>query len=216
VLCDDSNLFRTGLEMLLRESGVAVIGSCTDATGLLGLLDDAPDSPDVAVVDIRLPPGFADEGVAVAGQIRRRWPDVAVLLLSTYAETSYATRLLACSDRAVGYLLKDRVTDVTALLDDLQRLSAGEVVIDPVIIGNMLTRSRARARLDALTERERDVLALMAEGRSNTGIGSRLFLSPKTVEAHVAAVFAKLDLQTQPQDNRRVLAVLAWMQDAAP
>jgi DNA-binding NarL/FixJ family response regulator len=213
-LADDSALFRRGLALLLDQAGVEVAWQARDADETLTRLDRDP--PDVVVVDIRMPPTFAEEGLAAAEQIRQRHPTVAILVLSTYAETHYAARLLAIGPRAVGYLLKDRVDDTTALCDALQRLHQGEAVVDPEIVARLVTRPRRDAALVRFSDRERNVLALMAEGRSNAGIAQRLFLSPKTVEAHVNAVFTKLGMPPSGDDNRRVLAVLSYLRAQPP
>ena len=213
-LADDSALFRRGLALLLDQAGVEVAWQARDADETLTRLDRDP--PDVVVVDIRMPPTFAEEGLAAAEQIRQRHPTVAILVLSTYAETHYAARLLAIGPRAVGYLLKDRVDDTTALCDALQRLHQGEAVVDPEIVARLVTRPRRDTALAQFSDRERIVLALLAEGRSNAGIAQRLFLSPKTVEAHVNAVFTKLGLPASGDDNRRVLAVLSYLRAQPP
>ena len=171
--------------------------------------------PDVAIVDIKMPPTYTDEGLAAAHAIRRAHPDVGVLVLSQYLESRYATRLLAEAPERVGYLLKDRLSDIAVLADALRRIREGECVIDPTIVSRLVQRPRARSPLDDLTERERAVLQLIAEGRSNAAICSALFLSPKTVEAHVRQIFQKLGLEQSPQDHRRVLAVLAFLRAPA-
>lgn len=208
-IADDSALFRSGLAALLTAVGVEVIAEVSNAADLLRCVQ--ADQPDVVVLDIRMPPTFTDEGLVVAEEIREQYPGVGVLVLSTYAESHYAARLLACGSYGIGYLLKDRVDDPEALRDALSRIADGGCVVDPSIVANLLGRQRIANPLDQLSERERDVLRLMAEGRSNLGIGQALFLSPKTVERHVAAVFMKLGLRTGADDNRRVLAVLAWL-----
>jgi DNA-binding NarL/FixJ family response regulator len=171
----------------------------------------AAEAPDVVVTDNRMPPTFTDEGLTAALEIRAHYPHVAVLVLSQYAEAAYAERLLRDANTRVGYLLKDRVHDVTALHDAMVRVARGESVIDPEIIRTLVARSRQRNPIDRLTDRERDVLAVMAEGRSNHGIGERLHLSPKTVETHVGAIMAKLDLPDTVDDNRRVAAVIRYL-----
>jgi DNA-binding NarL/FixJ family response regulator len=213
-LADDSALFRRGLALLLDQAGVEVAWQARNADELLARLDLA--TPDVAILDIRMPPSFTEEGLAAAEQIRRRHPEVAILVLSTYAETHYAARLLAIGPRAVGYLLKDRVDDITALGEALQRLQHGEAVVDPEIVARLVARPRRDPALARFSDRERNVLALMAEGRSNAGIAQRLFLSAKTVEAHVNAVFTKLSLPASGDDNRRVLAVLSYLRAQPP
>ena len=208
-LADDSALFREGLAMLLGAAGVEIVGQASNADALLEQI--AADPPDVAIIDVRMPPTFTDEGLAAAERIRATHPEVGVLVLSTYAETPYAVRLLGDGRRGTGYLLKDRVDDLSALLDALRRIAAGGLVVDEEIVARLLAHRRRADALDRLTERERAVLQQMAEGRSNQGIGAKLHLAPKTVENHVASVFAKLDMPVSPDDNRRVLAVLTWL-----
>jgi len=207
-LADDSALFREGLARLLTEAGVEVVAEASSGAELITRI--CADPPDVAVLDIRMPPTFTDEGLVIAEQLRRRHPEVGVLLLSTYAETTYATRLLAGGQARVGYLLKDRA-DTRALHDALVRIAAGRCAIDEDIVAGLFNTRRAASRLERLTDRERHVLRLMAEGRSNLGIAQQLHLSHKTVEAHAAAIFTKLDLPVAADDNRRVLAVLTWL-----
>jgi serine/threonine-protein kinase len=167
--------------------------------------------PDIALVDIRMPPTHTDEGLKAAAEIRRRHPGVGVLVLSHYLESRYAFRLLEDAPARAGYLLKDRVSDIAVLVDALRRISEGECVVDHTIVTRLMGRRRETKTLDELTARERDVLALVAEGYSNHAIGARLFLSPKTVEAHIHQIFLKLGLQASPDQHRRVLAVLAWL-----
>jgi DNA-binding NarL/FixJ family response regulator len=212
-LADDSALFRRGLATLLEASGVEVTAQVSSGTELLVAV--AADLPDAVVLDLRMPPSFTDEGLVVAERLRARFPTLGVLVLSTYAEVSYAARLLQSGTRHVGYLLKDRVEDSDALLDALRRIVAGESVVDPDIVSRLLGRSRATSAVDQLTAREQDVLRAMAEGRSNAAIGKALFLSAKTVETHIAAVFAKLGLPPSSDDNRRVLAVLTYLRETA-
>lgn len=209
-LADDSALFRQGLTLLLGAAGVEVTAQARTGQELLARIDNHP--PDVVILDIRMPPTFTDEGLQAAEIVRSRHPDVGILVLSTYTETPYAVRLLQACQGKVGYLLKDRVDDAAALLDALTRITAGESVIDPEIVTRLVARPR-RSPLSELTDRERDVLRLMAEGRSNAGIGQALFLSPKTIETHVASVFGKLNLPPASDDNRRVLAVLTWLRE---
>jgi DNA-binding NarL/FixJ family response regulator len=208
-LADDSALFRQGLALLLSSVGVVVSAQASTPDDLLRQL--ARDPPDAAILDIRMPPTYTDEGLELAERLRGLHPCTGVLVLSTYAVTAYAERLLESGTRGVGYMLKDRVDDVEALCDALARVVAGELVVDPEIVASLLARERRAAELDSLTERERAVLRLMAEGRSNSGIGQRLHLSQKTVEAHVATLLAKLGLPPTAEDNRRVLAVLKWL-----
>jgi DNA-binding NarL/FixJ family response regulator len=212
-LADDSALFRRGLATLLAASGVEVTAAVASGSELLVAV--AADLPDAVVLDLRMPPSFTDEGLVAAEQLRARFPALGILVLSTYAEVSYAARLLSTGPRHVGYLLKDRVEDSDALLDALRRIVAGESVVDPDIVSRLLGRSRTATAVDSLTVREQEVLRAMAEGRSNAAIGKELFLSAKTVETHIAAVFAKLGLPPSSDDNRRVLAVLTYLRESA-
>ena len=209
IVAEDSSLLREGLARLLADAGVEVTQTVADATALRAAV--AAEQPDVVVTDIRMPPTFTDEGLAAALDIRARYPEVAVLVLSQYSEADYAERLLGGDATRVGYLLKDRVNDVATLHDAMVRIVAGESVIDPEVIRTLITRPRQQNPLDRLTERERDVLALMAEGRSNLGIGARLHLSAKTVETHVGSIMTKLELPDTPDDNRRVAAVVRYL-----
>jgi len=208
-VADDSALFRTGLVRLLEGAGVEVTGEARDGEELLRLI--AAARPDVAVVDIRMPPSMTDEGLRVAWEIRDRWPAVAVLVLSTYLETEFATELISSSQQRVGYLLKDRVEDTDELLDALRRLARGGSIVDPEVVARLLGRRRRASPLDELSGREREILALMAQGRSNQAIGERLFLSERTVESHVGSIFGKLGLQPAADDHRRVRAVLLYL-----
>jgi DNA-binding NarL/FixJ family response regulator len=210
ILADDSSLFRDGLDRLLREAGFDVIGHAGDAEQLLPQVERDP--PDVVILDIRLPAGYRDEGLRAAREIRRRWPRVGLLLLSHYADPAYAADLVALGTRSVGYLLKDRVADLAELVDALRRVGSGGSAIDPEVIGRLLNVRRRDEALDQLTVRERSILALMAEGRSNEAICERLFLSAKTVETHVRHIFAKLELAPTRSEHRRVMAVLMYLQ----
>ena len=167
--------------------------------------------PDVVIVDIKMPPTHTDEGLVIAEEIRESHLDIGVLVLSHYVEPRYAMRLVEQHTGGVGYLLKERVSDVVVLVDALARVHEGECVVDPTIVARLVNRRRGPSALDELTERERDVLALIAEGRSNRGISGRLYLSPKTIEAHVKHIFMKLGVDESPDDHRRVLAVLAYL-----
>ena len=209
VIADDSMLIREGLARLLTDAGVEVVGTAETAPELLRRVDAVV--PDVAIVDIKMPPTHTDEGIVAAHQIRRDHPSVGVLVLSSYLESTYAMQLLADVPERVGYLLKDRVSDVSVLADALQRIVDGDCVVDPTIVARLMVRPRQRNPLDDLTEREREVLGLMAEGRTNSAIGKALFLSAKTVETHVRLVFQKLGLEQSAADHRRVLAVLALL-----
>jgi DNA-binding NarL/FixJ family response regulator len=209
VIADDEALLREGLARVLEDSGFEVVGKCGDAEALLRMVDAR--TPDVAIVDIRMPPGHGDDGLVAAQEIRRRHPDVGVLVLSHYLDSRYAARLLEEVPAGAGYLLKDRVSEVAVVADALRRIADGDCVIDPTIVSRLVARKRARGPLDVLTEREREVLALLAEGRSNGAIGEQLFLSRKTVDAHVSQIFSKLGLHESPEQNRRVLAVLTFL-----
>ena len=208
-VADDSALFRRGLVRVLEDAGIEVTDEAQDGTRLLELIDAHP--PDVAIVDIRMPPTMRDEGLTAAEEIRRRFPNVGVLVLSTYVETDFAYALISQSQDRVGYLLKDRVSDVDELVDAIHRIAGGGSVIDPDVVAQLVARGRIHNPLDQLSDREREVLQLMAEGRSNHGIGEQLYLSPRTVESHVANIFAKLELQPTADEHRRVLAVLSFL-----
>ena len=209
ILCDDSGLFRAGLAALLRGIGLEIVAEAESTEGLLDMVIAL--QPDCVIVDLRMPPTFSDEGLVAALAIRERLPQVGVLVLSTYVETSYAMRLLGGDLRGVGYLLKDRVDDAASLLTSITQVSRGETVIDPLVVSRLLERNNAAMVLDVLSPRERDVLALVAQGRTNAAIAQTLFLSPKTVEAHVASTFTKLGIASVPDANRRVLAVLTYL-----
>jgi DNA-binding NarL/FixJ family response regulator len=209
IVADDSALFRKGMERLLSEVDFSVIGQAAGPDELLSLVERDP--PDVAILDIRMPPTFKDEGLRAAREIRQGWPAVGLLLLSQYAEPAYAADVLALGTRGVGYLLKDRVADIDELADALRRIAGGGSAFDREVVRLLVDRRQKEAALDALTERERAVLALMAEGRSNEAICGQLFLSPKTVETHVGNVFSKLGLEPARTDHRRVMAVLRFL-----
>ena len=200
--------------MLLEASGAQVTASTPSGTELLAVVRASP--PDVVILDIRMPPSFTDEGIRTAAQLRGLYPQLGILVLSTYAETRYASQLLEAVRVGVGYLLKDNVTDVSALMDSLARVAAGETVIDPTIVRRLLHRNRKQSKVDMLNERERTVLRHMAEGRSNLGIAKELFLSPRTVETHVTSVFTKLGLDQTDTENNRVRAVLTFLRSANP
>jgi DNA-binding NarL/FixJ family response regulator len=209
VIADDEVLLRDGLDRLLTEAGFDVVGKAGTAGELRREVELA--HPDVAIVDIKMPPTHTDEGLVAAREIRASHTDVGVLVLSHYLESHYAMRLLEQHPGGVGYLLKERVSGVGVLADALARVHEGECVVDPTIVSRLLRRARPASALGQLTERERDVLALMAEGRSNKGICERLFLGPKTVEGHVRNIFTKLGLGESADDHRRVLAVLSYL-----
>lgn len=210
VLADDSVLLREGLARLLAETGFEVVGQCGTSEALLELVREK--QPDLAIVDIRMPPTHTDEGLVAADTIRAEQAGrVGVLVLSQYVEADFALRLITEGEGGVGYLLKDRVADIGDFSDAVRRVARGGSVIDADVVALLVNRRRARGPLDELTDREREVLALMAEGRSNQAICDRLFVTPKTVEAHIASIFSKLELLPAPDDHRRVLAVLAYL-----
>jgi serine/threonine-protein kinase len=209
VIADDAPLIREGVARLLAENGVEVVDQVGDADALLTRVRDL--RPDVALVDIRMPPTHTDEGLRAAREIRTRYSDTAVLVLSQHLELDYALRLVEEKPERVGYLLKERVGRIDQLLDAVRRVAAGECVVDRAVVDELLARQRRVDPLEALTQREREILALMAEGRSNQGISRALWLSPKTVETHIRSAFAKLGIQEAPENNRRVLAVLAYL-----
>jgi DNA-binding NarL/FixJ family response regulator len=209
VIADDEVLLREGLERLLLEAGFDVVGKVGTADELRRKVELA--RPDVVIVDIRMPPTHTDEGIVAAQEIRQSHPEMGVLVLSQHLESRYAMRLIEEHPGGTGYLLKQRVSNLGVLTDALMRLRDGECVVDPTIVARLVNRARPAKQLAVLTGRERDVLGLMAEGRSNKAICARLFLSPKTVEAHVKHIFRKLDIDESPDDHRRVLAVLAYL-----
>jgi len=213
-IAEDSGLFRSSLALLLRSLGAEVTVSVASGTELLTAVRDNP--PDVVMLDIRMPPTFSDEGIRTAQAIRGLHPDTGILVVSTYAETSYASQLLETVRSGVGYLLKDNVTDADALMESLERVAAGETVIDPAIVRRLLGRKRKPSVMDTLNEREVAVLRHMAEGRSNLGIAKELYLSARTVETHVTSVFTKLGLTPSDTENNRVRAVLTFLRSADP
>ena len=210
VIADDSGLLREALTGLLIEAGVDVVTSVGDGPSLE--LAVAAHEPDIAIVDIRMPPTFTHEGAQVASELRKDWPRLGILLLSQAVESHYALALARMHPTGFGYLLKDRVVNVATLIDALERIAQGGTVLDPGIVSHFLGRQFAIDRLAELTTRERQVLALMAEGRSNRAIAGDLNVTEKTVETHIASIFSKLDLLPQANDHRRVLAVRAWME----
>jgi DNA-binding NarL/FixJ family response regulator len=209
ILAEDSILVREGIASLLEEAGFDVIGRATDAAELMALV--ARLDPDVAIVDIRLPPTQTDEGLRAAIEIGVEHPNMGVLVVSQHLETAYALRLFEHGARGRGYLLKDNITDLREFANAVRRVAANGSAVDPEVVNRMLERRRRASPLDELTERQRTVLSLMAQGRSNHAIGEHLSLTPKTVEAHIRAIFAKLDLPPAADDHRRVLAVLAYL-----
>jgi DNA-binding NarL/FixJ family response regulator len=209
VIADDEMLLREGLARLLSDAGFDVVAKATDGPELLRAV--RLTDPDVAIVDIKMPPTHTDEGLVAAREIRSSHPGVGVLVLSHYLESVYAMRLLQEHPERVGYLLKERVSDIAVLTDALRRIAEGESVLDPTIVTRLVNRPRERSPLAELTDRERQVLELIAEGRSNQAIGDKLFLSPKTIETHIRQIFQKLELNGSPNSHRRVLAVLAFL-----
>jgi DNA-binding NarL/FixJ family response regulator len=213
-IAEDSGLFRSSLALLLNSLGVEVTAAVPSGAELLAAIEAGP--PDAVILDIRMPPTFTDEGIRTARELRGLHPDVGILVLSTYAETRYASQLLEIVSAGVGYLLKDNVTDADALMESLARVADGGTVIDPAIVRRLLDRNRQPSMMDALNERELAVLRHMAEGRSNLGIARELFLSARTVETHVTSVFTKLGLTQSDTTNNRVRAVLAFLRSAGP
>lgn len=211
VLADDSVILREGLARLLREQGFEVVAQVGTAPELLAVV--ARLEPDLAIIDIRMPPSHTDEGLVAAEELRTRHPSVGVLVLSQYVEAEYALRLLERGERGAGYLLKDRVLDMTDLADAVRRVGEGGSVIDPALVEQLVQRPPANGGLAELTQRERDVLALVAEGLSDRGIAQRLVVTRKTVETHVRHIFSKLDLPRGAAENRRVHAVLAYLRE---
>jgi DNA-binding NarL/FixJ family response regulator len=211
-LADDATVLREGLARVLTEAGIEVAAQVGTADDLLTAIDQ--HHPDVAIVDIRMPPTWSDEGLAVAEEIHRRFPHVGVLLLSQYVEAAYALKLLNGGNARSGYLLKERMLDIDELVNALERITAGETVVDPALVSRLLSRVHEDSPLDRLTPREREVLSLMAEGLTDRGIAERLYLTSNTVETHIRHIIAKLDLPATPTDNRRVKAVLAYLQQA--
>jgi DNA-binding NarL/FixJ family response regulator len=210
VLADDSGIFGQGLRLLLEAAGVVVERVVGEGAALVAEVQAC--EPDVAVVDVRMPPTHTDEGIRAALEIKRIRPDTGVLVLSTYVEPRWVTTLLDAIPGGIGYLVKDRVDDVAGLLDALRRVAGDGIALDPEVVRALVSARRHTAPIDRLTERERDVLSLIAEGRSNAGIAEALHLSVKTVEGHVAAVFRALDLHDEGTDNRRVKAALAFLE----
>jgi len=210
VIAEDAVLLRAGLERLLTDAGHEVVAAVDDATGLLSAVTE--HAPDLAVIDVRMPPTFTDEGVRAAVLIREQDPQVALLVLSQYVEERYASELIAGSPRALGYVLKDRVADVDEFLRVVDTVGAAGTWLDPEVIQQILVRTRRRAVIDALTPREREVLEAMAQGRSNAAIAAELFLSAGSVEKHISSLFLKLGLSPVDGENRRVMAVLRYLE----
>jgi DNA-binding NarL/FixJ family response regulator len=209
VVAEDSTLFREGLVRLLAESGFEVVGEARNAHELRTFVER--ERPDVAVVDVRMPPTQTDEGTRTAKELKDDQPELGILVLSQVVETKHALQLFSEHPEGFGYLLKDRVSNVDDFLEAVRRVAKGGTALDPEVVGQLMGRRRERDPLEDLSPREREVLGLMAEGLSNRGICERLFLSPKTVETHVSAIFTKLRLAPAPDDHRRVLAVLAFL-----
>jgi DNA-binding NarL/FixJ family response regulator len=211
VIADDAVLLREGAARLLDEAGHEVVAQAGDADDLLRKV--RAHRPEVAIIDVRMPPDNTDDGLRAALAIRDELPEVGILLLSQYVEDRYLGKLLAGGAEGVGYLLKDRVAEVERLTEAVERVAAGGSVLDPDVVAQMLGRVRDQGPLDSLTEREREVLALMAEGRTNRAIAAELYVSERAVERHVTSIFGKLELPTGEQDHRRVLAVLAYLRE---
>jgi DNA-binding NarL/FixJ family response regulator len=209
VIADDSVLLRAGLVALLREAGLEVVGQASNADELM--LKVRSYRPDVAIVDIRMPPTHTDEGLRAAALIRSDYPDVGVLILSQHVEVGMAMRLLAENAQGLGYLLKDRITDIDDFTSALRRIAGGGSALDPIVVSQLLVRGREGDPLGRITPREREVLELVAEGRSNKAIAERLVISLRAVQKHVTSVFTKLDLPASDDDHRRILAVLAYL-----
>jgi DNA-binding NarL/FixJ family response regulator len=209
VIAEDSVLLRAGLTRIIADAGEEVVATIGAADELMTAVER--HQPDLAIVDVRMPPTHTDDGLRAAIAIRARWPQIGILVLSQYVEERYATELLAGETRAIGYLLKDRIADVNEFLDAVRRVGDGGTALDPEVVAQLLARSRRRDPLERLTPREREVLSLMAEGRTNPAIARSLVVSDKAVEKHVSNIFAKLDLPPAEDDHRRVLAVLQFV-----
>ncbi len=210
VIAEDSALLRAGIERILTDAGHDLIAGVADATHLLRLVNDT--RPDLVIVDVRMPPTFTDEGIRAAAVLRSQNPESAILVLSHYVEERYAADLISANTRGFGYLLKDRVADVPAFLDAVDTVGSGGTVLDPEVVAQILVRSQRRAAVAQLTPRERDVLQLMAEGRTNSAIASALSISTGSAEKHIASIFTKFDLIPDDSENRRVLAVLRYLE----
>ena len=210
VIAEDSVLLRAGLTRLLLDAGDEVVATVGDAEALLDVVER--HQPELAVVDVRMPPTHTDDGLRAALQIRQRWPAIGILVLSQYVEETYATELLAEDTSGLGYLLKDRIADVAEFMAAVHRVGEGGTALDAEVVAQLLARTRRRDPLERLSPRERDVLGLMAEGRSNGAIARELVVSDGAVEKHVSNIFTKLDLSPTDKDHRRVLAVLRWLE----
>lgn len=211
LICEDSVLLREGLVRLLEHSGHQVSAALSDTTELVTTLE--ADMPDLAILDVRLPPTYTDEGIRAALQIRHSYPDLPLLVLSQYVEERYASELISTHTPALGYLLKDRVADVSDFVESLQQIRSGSTILDPEVVAQLLTRNHHDDRMQRLTDRERTVLAAVAEGKSNQAIAELLYLSAASVEKHITAIFQKLELESDGTGNRRVLAALAHIEN---
>lgn len=211
LIADDSALIRDGLRKLLPAHGIEITGAVADAASLLQSIEAAP--PDVVLIDIRMPPTYTDEGLQAAATIRQRFQHVGVIVLSQHADTDYALTLIKHDPERCGYLLKDRITDIDMLVEAIHRVHYGDTVVDPELVSLLLHRPAANSRLDDLTPREREVLALLAEGLTDRGISERLWLTTKTVETHIRHILTKLSLPIDTHNNRRVLAVLTYLRE---
>ncbi len=211
VIAEDSVLLRAGLTRILADAGEEVVATVGDADELIRVVH--LHHPDLAIVDVRMPPTHTDDGLRAALRIRTELPEIGLLVLSQYVEAQYATDLLGANTSSIGYLLKDRIAEISEFLGAVRRVADGATVLDPEVVAQLLARSRQLDPLERLTPREREVLELMAEGRSNTAIARTLVVSDKAVEKHVGNIFTKLDLPPAPDDHRRVLAVLQWLKD---
>jgi DNA-binding NarL/FixJ family response regulator len=209
VIAEDSVLLRDGLARMLSDHGHEIVGSVDDAVGLVQLVE--AESPDLVVLDVRMPPTHTDEGIRAALELRARWPELALLVLSQYVEENYASELLSGDLRGIAYVLKDRVTDVGQFLETVERIGAGGTAIDPDVVSQLLARTRRQEPLSDLSPREREVLGLMAEGRTNAAIASELVITERAVEKHVKSIFQKLRLPPAETNHRRVLAVLRYL-----
>lgn len=214
LICEDSTLLREGLVRLLTDAGHDVVAALPDAQHLDEAVDET--SPELCIIDVRLPPGWTDEGIRAALALRARRPDLALLVFSQYVEERYAAELIASSGGALGYLLKDRVADVAEFLDAIDRIAAGATVLDPEVVAQLLSRRARDERMQRLTARESSVLALIAEGRSNQAIAKALHVTEGSVEKHITAIFQKLDLEADESGNRRVLAALTHLEHGGP
>jgi DNA-binding NarL/FixJ family response regulator len=210
VIAEDSVLLRDGLTRMLADHGHEVVDSVEDAVGLVQRLER--DTPDLVILDVRMPPTHTDEGIRAALEVRARWPHLPVLVLSQYVEENYASELLSGDLGGVAYVLKDRVTDVGQFLETVERIAGGGTAIDPEVVSQLLARTRRQEPLNDLSPREREVLALMAEGRTNAAIAARIVVTPRAVEKHVKSIFQKLRLPPADTDHRRVLAVLRYLE----